>query len=292
MTSAAPDTSQRPSPLAGAIKALIEEKLPANVASAAEWMSMALGMKAGTSSYRKLRLGRYTDGELQTLADALHMTLPELLMDVARRLAAGSEEAVTAYIRINEETMRARVFLNEDTAPWMPDALVVAKREGKWWVVSAAQSKGCQEVRGIASIVHDRDPKPRVALLDDDRDLIDFAKELLEAQGWLCSAFRTSRALAETLRTTAYDAFVLDWQLAQGETCESIVRSIRRRPDGEAVPILLITGAVESDGGSRTDAVTQLVRNYRVMVKQKPVNWRLLAGEMEALTVGRALGNR
>jgi CheY-like chemotaxis protein len=292
MTSAAPDTSQRPSPLASAIKGLIEEKLPNNAASAAEWMSTVLGMKAGTSSYRKLRLGRYSDSELQTLADALKMTLPELLMDVARRLATGSEEAVTAYILLNGETMRARVFLNEDTAPWMPESLVVAKREGKWWVVSAAQSAGCEEVRGIASIVHDRASKPRVALLDDDRDVIDFGKELLEAQGWLCSAFRTSRSLAESLRTTTYNAFVLDWQLAQGETCESIVRTIRRREGGEAVPILLITGAVEADGGSRTEAVTQLVKNYRVLVKQKPVNWRLLAGEMEALTAGQALGTR
>lgn len=118
---------------------------------------------------------------------------------------------------------------------------------------------------------------PFIVALDDVLPLA--LVKFLKVQGFDAVACDTVEPVLEMVRSTEKrpDAYVLDWTLQHGTTSLELIREIRRIDSG--CPILLLTGTIEANEGSISDAVSL----YNLEVNTKPASFRILANRLAAL---------
>ncbi|MBK9589221.1 MAG: response regulator transcription factor [Sphingomonadales bacterium] len=86
----------------------------------------------------------------------------------------------------------------------------------------------------------------KIAILDDDPELLESVSRLLNEVGHRCFCFGRGEALIQTLRSSHFDLFVLDWNLPDRSGI-SVIEWIRNRI-GDNVPVLLLTSrSLEED---------------------------------------------
>ncbi|MBK8272156.1 MAG: response regulator transcription factor [Sphingomonadales bacterium] len=86
----------------------------------------------------------------------------------------------------------------------------------------------------------------KIAILDDDPELLESVSRLLNEAGHRCFCFDRGEALIQTLRSSHFDLFVLDWNLPDRSGI-SVIEWIRNRI-GDNVPVLLLTSrSLEED---------------------------------------------
>ena len=86
----------------------------------------------------------------------------------------------------------------------------------------------------------------KIAILDDDPELLESVSRLLNEAGHSCFCFDRGEALIQTLRRSHFDLFVLDWNLPDRSGI-SVIEWIRNRI-GDSVPVLLLTSrSLEED---------------------------------------------
>lgn len=85
----------------------------------------------------------------------------------------------------------------------------------------------------------------RIALLDDDIDMLDLTVCVLQGAGYQCSRFTSGRELISSLRDEVFDIFILDWNLPDVSGL-SVLQWIRNKL-GDSPPVLLLTSRVEDD---------------------------------------------
>lgn len=86
----------------------------------------------------------------------------------------------------------------------------------------------------------------KIAILDDDPELLESVSRLLNEAGHRCFCFDRGEALIQTLRSSHFDLFVLDWNLPDRSGI-SVIEWIRNRI-GDSVPVLLLTSrSLEED---------------------------------------------
>lgn len=118
---------------------------------------------------------------------------------------------------------------------------------------------------------------PGIAILDDEKGISETLCEWFAATGYEASAFTSGEALLAT-DIEAYEAFIIDFVLAGGESSQEIVKTLRQaRPD---VPIMLLTGKLKSGEASESE-LTALLRSANVTFFEKPVRPSVIAAAIE-----------
>lgn len=277
-----PDGRDERSPLAGALRAVIGANLPAGASGVAGWLELTLGITRN-SAYRKLRgESAFTDGELAQIARALKLSLNRLLIELADALDQGGAE-LAARTTLGGVPVGVRIRTGSPVRQPTPGQLVAVQRDGQWEAVEGGHVRPGEATFSLQSLRFEGPRRPRVALLDDEPAVVDLAAELMTEYGWDCDKFTASEGLLQALPVTRYDALVLDWRLARGDTCESIVEAVRSAPDGIDTPVFVITGQLGTGPHNNLlRDLERLVQTYKVSPKEKPVNWGLLVVEMNA----------
>jgi DNA-binding response OmpR family regulator len=85
----------------------------------------------------------------------------------------------------------------------------------------------------------------RIAIVDDDEGVIEFASAALGAAGHGCVGFRTGAALLAALRRQTFDLILLDWNLPDSSGME-LLRSIRDAVS-RATAIIMLTSRSDKD---------------------------------------------
>ncbi|MEC4720387.1 helix-turn-helix domain-containing protein [Noviherbaspirillum sp. CPCC 100848] len=151
--------------------------------------------------------------------------------------------------------------------------------DGRWILVecSAAPSDArLRPVKGIELLIKEQ-KKHSVAVLEDDRGAADSMVDVLNAMGFDSEAFYDVEELEAALAQKQFDAFVVDWLLGQ-RTSESVIRSVRANR-GKAVPILLLTGQLETGMADEAE-LASVVSNYAVIPHEKPFRPMLVAAAL------------
>lgn len=86
--------------------------------------------------------------------------------------------------------------------------------------------------------------KPRVLLVDDNRDLLGFLRQLLAQEGWEVLAAQSAQEAREIFRSKLPDAALLDYALPDGNGVEL---GIELKTRNVSVGVVLMTGASISD---------------------------------------------
>jgi hypothetical protein len=116
-----------------------------------------------------------------------------------------------------------------------------------------------------------------VAVCDDNKDLADSLGDFLRDYGFSPSVFYTAADVEKAIADKVFDAFVLDWRIGS-QTSEALIRLIRLAKS-PTVPIFLITGELNQGLSTETE-IAEVVRNYRILPRDKPVRPSILAAEI------------
>jgi len=115
-----------------------------------------------------------------------------------------------------------------------------------------------------------RGPAPHEALVvDDDPDMCRIAARVLEAEGMKVRTAESRAAALAAIAEGMPDVILADVYLPDGSGYD-LVEDVRRRPDGEAPAILMIS--VRNDFQGRVQGVTSGADGYF----EKPIDWEAL----------------
>lgn len=157
---------------------------------------------------------------------------------------------------------------------------LVAIKGGNEWVVMVAGDQPTPQACTVRRLVIESEPdRPRrFAILDDDVDVARGLAAGLVQLGYEAAAFATEAQLEVALKSSAFDAFVIDWLLGSG-TAESLL--VKLRSLNPSSPIALLTGKA---GSKEVDekAMVSAIEQHGLLFLQKPVTASIAASQFSA----------
>lgn len=86
-------------------------------------------------------------------------------------------------------------------------------------------------------------PSPKLAILDNDTDILDLLNSISSRYGIDTYTFKNKEEIINSLKYQKYDCYILDWLLDFGETSEEVIVKIREDNDKNPT-ILILTGQI------------------------------------------------
>lgn len=109
--------------------------------------------------------------------------------------------------------------------------------------------------------------KHRIAILDDDKNIVDSLKEIIVNNEYLVDAFYDIESLEESLRNNPYDAYILDWVVGT-KTVFNTIKEIRKAENNNAM-ILVLTGQLS---GIVDSEIASAINDYDITgPHEKPI---------------------
>jgi DNA-binding response OmpR family regulator len=100
---------------------------------------------------------------------------------------------------------------------------------------------------------------PCLAVVDDDRDLLDFMLLALEDCGWNCLPIATSAGACDLIAAAVPDAVLLDLHLESRNQGMDIIRQLGDRPETAGIPVIIWT------------ADARFLREQRVWLRERGI---------------------
>lgn len=234
-----------------------------------------------SQSYRRLK-GDVAWGHTDLRAIAHHFGAPDELLlprdDLARFADPGSD-GVPALIRVAGLPPTGLLVPGPELAPGESSDLVAIRSGTSWEVhVNGDEPFGARR-HAIEALTIRSHPHLQVALLEDDTRAADALVEAFRPLGIVATPFADSDALREAIAHRRFDAYVLDWLLAEG-TAASVVEEIRGHR--AHVPILVVTGALMADS-EMEKSLLELSAQWNFSTLDKPVRPMNLANALKQL---------
>lgn len=240
-----------------------------------------------SAAWRKLAgEASWDEGDLQKVAAGLGMTLKDLLLS----LSCGGTRIETANIEIASIPMYVKVVLGSKLTNIPDHGLVAYAKDNEWHVVDIAHIQRLANIDLFQvlsiNLTESVERTRLIALVDDDDSVTKTASELFKLEGLNSRSFNTEEGFLRALRTTKFEAFVVDWFLAPNstdgtsKTTEQLIRRIRESPGGKTAPIIIVTGETKNDDDALVGELTRVSREYDCSSMIKPVRWRFVAADL------------
>jgi CheY-like chemotaxis protein len=234
-----------------------------------------------SQSYRRLK-GDVAWSHTDLRAIAHHFGAPDdclLPHDDLARVAHTGPEAVPAVIRIAHLPPTGLLVPGAELAAGETSDLVAVKVGSGWEIhVNGEEPFGARR-HAIEALTVRSHPHLQVALLEDDTRAADALVEAFRPLGVVATPYADAGSLRGAAAHRRFDAYVLDWLLADG-TAAAIVEEIRRhRPH---VPIVVVTGALAADSDMEK-RLQELSAQWNFSTLDKPVRPMNLANALKQL---------
>lgn len=108
-------------------------------------------------------------------------------------------------------------------------------------------------------------PAPKIALLDNDSDILELLKQVTARYGIEADTYQNKTEIIDALEHNHYEAYVLDWLLDFGETSESVVRKLREDVN-HCGKIIILTGQLDNHEKN----IANMILEYDVNLIEKP----------------------
>lgn len=214
--------------------------------------------------------------ELKQVADRFDESLPDL---VALCYDADWEDAV---FESGGLVVMCRVRIGGELRESQPANLVAIKVDGGWSVrhpegaIAPAGSfevtKLLLEASATSASVADR---KRVAVLDDDPDLVFMLGQHLREDGFEARTFTTLGQIEKAAAKERFDAFVLDWVVGSASARAFVEAQRQRAPN---VPIIVLTGQEKA----QHEVAEVLFKMPDLEFLSKPVAFPILTAKLRA----------
>jgi CheY-like chemotaxis protein len=234
-----------------------------------------------SQSYRRLK-GDVAWSHTDLRAIAHHFGAPDDLLlprdDLARHAQPGSE-GVPALIRVANLPATGLLVPGPELAPGESSDLVAVRNGSAWEIHANGDEPFGARRHAIEALTIRSHPHLQVALLEDDTGAADALVEAFRPLGIVATPFADSDALRAAIAHRRFDAYVLDWLLAEG-TAARIVEEIRGHR--ARVPILVVTGALMADS-EMEKSLLDLSAQWNFSTLDKPVRPMNLANALKQL---------
>ena len=206
----------------------------------------------------------------------------ETLVDLFREQKSADYE--TALLIAGPLRVTCRLWPGQPLAQHRPGDLIAIKG-GAEWVVMVAGDTPTRQAFTVKRLIIDLMPdRPRrFAILDDDIDVARGLAAGLTELGFEATAFTTEAQLEAALQFDSFDAYVIDWVLANG-TADALVAKLRSQ--SATCPIALLTGKAGSKDVDEKELVAA-IEQHGLLFLQKPVTASIAASQF-----GAAFANR
>ena len=248
----------------------------------AAWVARLCNISV-SQARRKLQGAGWLFDEVHTLAQHHALSLDELAREGSTSTGVGAPMA-QGELLLEGGHSPCQVQIGHLLAPREQERTALqAVRDGDQWRVGSASAlrrlhphaPRYAVQRLMLTPVPPRAPL-RVAVVDDDLLAAESLCDWFDDAGGKAQAFASAHALLAT-DLQQFDAYVVDYILAAGQSSEALIRQLRsQRPQA---PIVLLTGRLR-DGTASEDSLTALMRSLKVMFFEKPVRPAVLAAAL------------
>ncbi len=286
MNSALPpeEEDELPSQAAQAVRALLERHgIPKHRQAA--YVGEFFKLSRAASHRRTHGTAAWTLEELQALANKFGESLPEML-------GGGSARGgVRATLKIGDTETPCRIWLPSAPSTARNNVFVAMENAGAYTVVLAAAA-GTLPVLQVARIEIDQaaDNPPRIAVLDDDRDVTKSICAGLREMGYQASPYNTVDALVAEIKRSPFDGYILDWKL-RGGTVLPLIEMIRDETKHGA--IALISGRMR-DASINTREIAEASGEFNFGLFEKPAQIEIIVAALsrDGLAPARGAASR
>ena len=234
-----------------------------------------------SQSYRRLK-GDVTWGHTDLRAIAHHFGAPDdhlLPRDDLAHHAHAAGEAVPVVIRVAHLPRTGLLVPGAELSPGDGSDLVAIRNGNSWEVhVDGDEPPGARR-HAIEALTIRSHPHLRVGLLEDDLQAAGALVEAFGPLGIVATPHADAASLQAAIAQRRFDAYVLDWLLAEG-TAAGVVEEIRRQD--AHVPILVVTGALMADA-QMEKRLLELSTQWNFSTLDKPVRPMNLANALKQM---------
>lgn len=108
-------------------------------------------------------------------------------------------------------------------------------------------------------------PPPRIAILDNDSDLLELLQSIIGRFGIQAHTFQSEETLLQAMARQHYAAYILDWLLDFGKTPENAIQQIREETENPAT-IIILTGQLNH----YEQNISEMILDHDVHLIEKP----------------------
>jgi CheY-like chemotaxis protein len=235
-----------------------------------------------SQSYRRLKGDvAWSHTDLRAVAHRFGAPDDHLLPrdDLARHAQHPGAEAVPAVIRVAHLPPTGLLVPGAELAPGESSDLVAVRNGNAWEIhVDGDEPFGARR-HAIEALTVRSHPHLQVALLEDDPGAADALVEAFRPLGIVATPYADADSLRAALAHRRFDAYVLDWLLADG-TAAGIVEEIRRHR--AHIPVVVVTGALMADS-EMEKSLLALSAQWNFSTLDKPVRPMNLANALKQL---------
>ena len=176
----------------------------------------------------------------------------------------GGRRAHNCVFIMNNIHKRCNIEIDDKPVDHIEDTETYALRKNDLFIINTGRDRSVDaELYKVRKI--DFLPAPRIAILDNDQDILELLKKITNRYGIETDTFPTATAIIEGLEQHTYEAFILDWLLDFGETSEKVVEKIKDLMI-PPVQIIILTGQLNHYEKNIGD----MILNYDVHLVEKP----------------------
>ncbi|GHC87121.1 hypothetical protein GCM10007320_33380 [Pseudorhodoferax aquiterrae] len=247
----------------------------------ASQLALILGLSR-SGAFRKFQDASFSASDLQTLAQHFQVDISALLSAEPAMAAPRVEGDVQdARVLIGSLALSCKATLGAPLQPGEHCELVATEQGAEWLIQPYGAADPHIARRRVLQLVVTPSQRalPRIAVLEDSRDLAANMKDAFEASGYRVELFGSAAELARRAAEAPFDGYLMDWWL-NGQTANQVLQAIRRAQP--SVPMLLTTGAIAAGHAGEADIV-QVATTLRIPVIEKPFRLALVISQLRQL---------
>lgn len=170
---------------------------------------------------------------------------------------------------MNDLHVRCNVEVDADVAEHIEDGENYAEKNNDTYIVSSILNDKSKKLYKVMKI--DFLPSPKLAILDNDADLLELLKVMCSKFGIETYTFQTNDELLDAMNNISFDCYIVDWLLDYEEDSLKVIKEIKK--ENENLTIILLTGQLNQHESEIANAIFK----YGVEIIEKPTRPAILS---------------
>ncbi|PWK94363.1 BetR domain-containing protein [Pantoea allii] len=163
---------------------------------------------------------------------------------------------------VNDLHMRCNIEVDTDDIVQTEPGINYAYKDGEYWIVNPTSNRIHRSLKKVVKM--EVLPAPRIAILDNDTEILDLMNSVANRFGIEAALFRDKSTMLEHVKRHFYDAYVLDWLLDFEENAGEIIKTIRA--NNATVPIIILTAQLDQ----HENEIGEIIAKQGVEILEKP----------------------